>query len=237
MNPLDVYDIVYMITRYDSLTHYNYPVNKLFLDTATKHLSREIYEHDLNKLSYRMLKDFKYYLIWDLISRRRLKEDVIKKYLLNLNMEYVSRFSRLSERFIKMYLPWLDVCYLIHYQDLSEWVIEYIMQHSGCRVDWWGKIRKEPPNHYWKYVWQRQKVSEKFIRRNIKHAEFSYISANQTLSEEFMYEFRDRLNWTVIASEQKMSPEFINKPDIRSKIRKKLLRNNVYVRDKIHLIN
>ena len=105
---------------------------------------------------------------------------------------------KLSEEFIKKFETKVDWFRIFKFQKLSE---SYIIE----RYD------KKSNKMSWKYISEKQNLSEKFISRFKNKLDWERISRYQKLSEGFIDKFQNKINWEYISYYQKLSEGFIEK--------------------------
>lgn len=145
------------------------------------------------KLSEEFIREFKYDLDWNWISRfQRLSESFIEEHKDLVDWMCISFSQALSEPFIEKYKDKLSWMWISGNQKLSE---SFIENHKGL-IDW-------------NRLSSNQDLSEEFMRRNKNRINWSYVSSEQVLSESFIREFKDCLDWPFISEYQLLSSGFI----------------------------
>jgi hypothetical protein len=118
---------------------------------------------------------------WVSISQnKKLTEEFIRNFNVNLCWRSICRHQTLSESFIEEFcneVYWLTIS---QFQTLSE---DFIRNHQNDVG--WGNISEE------------QKLSEEFIEEFQDKVYWKGISSFQTLSDRFLIDFKNKIDWNI----------------------------------------
>ena len=138
---------------------------------------------------------------WDNISsHQKLSLEFVVKFKDKIDWRSLLRNRKINkvDEILELSLEFLDIREICK---LTDYIPESFFNENIEKI----------PSHNFSFIYQKLKLDESFIRKNISFLDMQLISASQELNENFIADFEHIVNWEMISRHQILSEDFIRK--------------------------